>query len=77
MFSNLAYHCFNYGRFFIPGGYIMGLLFLLVIGLAAFFIIKALNKKNESNSAIDILKKRYAAGEISKEEFDNMKKTLL
>jgi len=32
---------------------------------------------NNTESAIDILKKRYASGEINKEEFENIKKDIL
>lgn len=58
----------------------MGLLFLILLGVAIYFIVKNVNLKNgigqAKESPIDILKKRYAKGEITKEDFDRMKNEL-
>jgi Short C-terminal domain len=59
------------------GGWVMWIFILIVliaIGLLIYFIIKKNSTGNEA--PIDILKKRYAKGEISKKEFDKMKKDL-
>lgn len=58
----------------------MWILFLIVIGLLIYFIVRA-NKATGSVSMqketpLDILKRRYAKGEIVKEEFEKMKKDL-
>jgi putative membrane protein len=62
------------------GGMFMGILLLIVLGVAIYFIVQSLKSKNVIGQAqdtpIDILKKRYAKGEITKEEFDRMKKEL-
>ena len=34
-------------------------------------------QRTKKDTPLDILKKRFANGEITKEEFDNMKKTLV
>ena len=58
----------------------MGLLFLILIGVVIYFIVQNVRSKNEigrtNESPIDILKKRYARGEITKEDFDRMKNEL-
>ncbi len=62
------------------GGMFMGILFLVLLGIAIYFIVKNVNFKNgiglAKESPLDILKKRYAKGEITKEEFDRVKKEL-
>jgi putative membrane protein len=67
---------FGYGY----GGMFMWILFLIVLGVAIYFIVQSTKSKNVSGQAqetpLDIMKKRYAKGEITKEEFDRMKKEL-
>ncbi|QCU90979.1 SHOCT domain-containing protein [Thiomicrorhabdus sediminis] len=48
------------------------LIVLVLIGLKVIF-----QQRGDSESALEILKKRYAKGEITKEEFEEQKKTLL
>ena len=53
----------------------VGLIILLVLAAAGAFKGKQ-SEKPHQESALDILKKRYARGEINKEEFDRMKRDL-
>ncbi len=71
---------FGFGMF--PFGWVLMLLFwgLVILGIVA--IVRSLMGKSllESGappeSALDILKKRYARGEIEREEFERMKEDL-
>lgn len=67
---------FGYGY----GGIFMGILFLVLLGVVINLIVQNVRLKNETGqrqeSPIDILKKRYAKGEITKEDFDRMKSEL-
>lgn len=59
---------------------IFSILFMVLLVVLLFAIIKKLFKGEDrhahSDEAMEILKKRYAKGEISKEEFLQMKKDL-
>ena len=61
-------------------GWIIGLIVLVVI---VWVIVKAVNQNNpppdktNKQSALDILKERYARGEIDKQEFEERKKGLM
>ncbi len=62
------------------GGMFMGIIFLVGIGLLIYFIVQARKMKDQTptrnESHLDILKRRYAKGEIAKEEYERMKKDL-
>ena len=56
---------------------------IAVIVLIVWLVVRTLNRNHQSNNnqqvketPIDILKHRYAKGEITKEEFDRIKKDL-
>ncbi len=68
-------------RDFGYGGLLMGFILLLIlIAVIIFFVVKIIKDKGTSGSheetPLDVLKTRYAKGEISKEEFDSMKEDL-
>ena len=59
----------------------MGLFWILIIALAIWAIIKFAKKENFSEmisnkNPLEIIKERYAKGEISKTKFEEMKKEL-
>lgn len=64
------------------GGVFMWLLFLVVAVIVIYFLIRGLGPggsgqtQTPQETPLDILKKRYARGEITKEQFDEMKKNL-
>jgi len=68
----------NYGTGY--GGMSMWIIVLIVIGVLAYFVVQSQKKKNQTptqnESHLDILKRRYAKGEIAKEEYEKMKKDL-
>ena len=58
----------------------MGIIFLIVLGVVIYLVFQILKSKNiighVQDTPLEILKRRYAQGEITKEEFDRMKKDL-
>ncbi len=69
------------------GGWYSSLFGLIFLGLIVWLVIYLINQSRRQNddssitgsqeSAIEILKRRYARGEISKEEFERMKKEIV
>jgi putative membrane protein len=71
------------GGYYGMGGGFMWLFPLIGLGIFLYVIYMIFNKTNTGNnatnseSALEVLKKRYARGEISKSEFEEMKKDLV
>lgn len=66
------------------GGWFMPVISIVVIGLIVWGIVALVRHTNKSNccspaqrnTALDILKRRYASGEISREQYEQLKKDL-
>ncbi len=71
----LGWHMMDWGGY---GGFMTLIVLLVLIGLAVFFLVerKKLRQNYDDEDALAILKKRYAKGEITKKEFEEMKKDL-
>lgn len=63
------------------GGIFMWVLFLILIAVVTYLVIKATKTKgfvaSTAETPLAILKKRYAKGEITRQEFEKMKKDLV
>jgi putative membrane protein len=71
-------HMMGYGGY---GGMFMWLIWIVIAAVIIYFVFN-LSKRNgksidsENESPIEILKRRYAKGEITKEEFDRIKREI-
>jgi putative membrane protein len=69
-------HMMGYGY----GGGFMWLIILALVGVPVYFLLQVSKSKGTDRQIIekplDILKMRYAKGEIDKEEFDRKKKNI-
>ncbi len=73
----------NPSMFFPFGGLIMWVLILIIIGVVVYFIVRTQRGVSGRNyissrdeTPLDIAKKRYARGEISREEYETIKENL-
>jgi len=80
----MGYGMMGRGAMFFPfGGWIMWLLIIIVIGVVVYLIIRTQKTGRVSGAvlsrdetALDIAKKRYARGEITKDEYESIKQNL-
>ena len=65
--------------FFMGGMWFGWFFWIVIIGLIVYLIFRLTNQKTDNQNIqsnetpLDVLNKRYARGEISKDEFDRMK----
>ena len=69
-----------YHDFFFGGMWFGWFFWIAIIAIVIWLLVDRSNKTKQNlppqETALDILKKRYAKGEITKEQFEQMKKDL-
>jgi len=72
---------YGYNHYMWGGGWWISIILWVAIILVVIWGVRAIfmnsAKRSDQPSAMEILKRRYASGEISKDEFDRMKKDLM
>jgi len=67
-------------NFFFDGMWFGWFFWIFIVALVIWLLVDRSNKTKQNpppqETALDILKKRYAKGEITKEQFEQMKKDL-
>jgi putative membrane protein len=58
------------------GGWFVWLLLVIVVAIAIYYFVQAQKGGSVRDTSLGILKKRYAKGEITKEEYDRIKRDL-
>lgn len=73
---------YNPGWGWMMGGWIMMLVFWAVVIIGIVALVRYVSDRGgtarpeKSEAALDILRRRYAAGEITKEQFDEMRRNV-
>jgi putative membrane protein len=58
------------------GGWFMWILLVIVIVIAFYLVVQTQKGRTTRETPLEILKKRYARGEITKEDYDRLKQEL-
>lgn len=69
---------YDHGGWWVGGMWFFPLLFWVLVIAGAVFIVRWLRERGQEQkeSSLDILKRRYASGEIDRDTFEHMKKSI-